>query len=745
MISRISSHTGSSDRFRGSKKRPRPTPTPTPTSTYTPTPTMTPTSTSLASLCVVTNGLQLFLDAGNVNSYVGTGTTWNDLSVNGNHATLINGVGYNSNNSGALTFDGSNDYVDVNQSLSSESFTLSVWFKSSNVTQYGMLISKEETGGWPWNYRIYLAQSTGYLVGDIAQIGGSSISLQYTTNLADGQWHNVSFIRSVTDDKIYLYVDGSKVSEVTDTLVGAVSNSQEVWIGRSAFTGGGARPTGSYPYNGSIGSVMIYNRDLSSLEILQNYNCHLSRFATPTPTPTPSNTVTSTNTPTPSVTPTNSVTPTPSVTPTNTVTPTITPSTSLAVVANDPTLEIWYDFSDNSTITLGTGTDINSVNDKSTGTVKPANSTGGKRPKQVTNYQNNLNVSYYDGANDLFTINPITNFQSLTGNTMIIVGKFNNASATNTMTQLGTNGAQRNASWLSISGGNYKVGMGQGLATSSAADTNFHVFTCVFDGTQTGDSNRVKFRIDGIQQPLTFSQSPSTITSSDTSVFYIGETADATEDLDGYIGEILLYTKSLTVEQLTNTENYLKNKWNIIPVTPTPTPTSTITPTKTITPTPSVTPTNTPTNTVTPSITPSQTFGVIYSQTFTQGVAPTNAQETAWNTFRSSLTGTYTSFDFYSNLTTGITVTDAIKVQTLANAIKNATVTNQTIGLNTWYVGVGCGTPKIGGTAVEFSNVGSCTGSSTYSLRPMINNLNWGGVNGLTANAPTQTITLRFY
>ena len=136
--------------------------------------------------------------------------------------------------------------------------------------------------------------------------------------------------------------------------------------------------------------------------------------------------------------------------------------------------------------------------------------------------------------------------------------------------------------------------------------------------------------------------------------------------------------------------------------------------------------------------------GTTFSQLFTNGAPPTIAMETAWNAFRGLLTGTYTTFRFFSNLNAGITVTDAVKVQTLANALRTATPTSQTIGANTWYVGTGCGTPKIGGVAVEFSNVGSCTASSTYSLRPMINNLNWGGVNGTTVNAPTQTITLTF-
>ena len=118
--------------------------------------------------------------------------------------------------------------------------------------------------------------------------------------------------------------------------------------------------------------------------------------------------------------------------------------------------------------------------------------------------------------------------------------------------------------------------------------------------------------------------------------------------------------------------------------------------------------------------------------------------ETAWNTFRASLTGTYTTFRFFSNLNAGVTVTDASAVQSLANGLRTATITAVTIGGVSWRVGTGCGTPKIGGVAVEFSNIGSCSAASTYALRPMINNLNWGGVNGTTVNAPTQTITLAF-
>ena len=56
----------------------------------------------------VTANLILFLDAGDSSSYSGSGTTWTDISGQSNNATLVNGVGYSSDDGGALTFDGSN-------------------------------------------------------------------------------------------------------------------------------------------------------------------------------------------------------------------------------------------------------------------------------------------------------------------------------------------------------------------------------------------------------------------------------------------------------------------------------------------------------------------------------------------------------------------------------------------------------------------------------------------------------------
>jgi hypothetical protein len=192
--------------------------------------------------------------------------------------------------------------------------------------------------------------------------------------------------------------------------------------------------------------------------------------------------------------------------------------------------------------------------------------------------------------------------------------------------------------------------------------------------------------------------------------------------------------------------------------TPSVTPSVTTSPTPSISRTPSVTPSVTPSITrtpsitpsisPTPSITPSVSTGVTFSQTFTGGQAPTAAIESAWTTFRAALTGTYTTMTISNNLGASITVTDA-KVQDIANALRTATTgTNFSviIGANTWRVVQGCvsGTADANSIYLTNSGVCDCGGAGKYTVRPMIKNSNWGGLNGSSCGASTQTITVTF-
>ena len=142
------------------------------------------------------------------------------------------------------------------------------------------------------------------------------------------------------------------------------------------------------------------------------------------------------------------------------------------------------------------------------------------------------------------------------------------------------------------------------------------------------------------------------------------------------------------------------------------------------------------------------TGSVTFSQTFTGGASPGATIENAWTTFRSQLTGTYTTMTISNNLGASVTVTDA-NVQNIANALRTATTGTNfsvTIGSRTWRVIQGCvsGTADANSIYLTSSGACDCGGGTTFTVRPMIKNNNWGGLNGSSCGQPTQTITVTF-
>lgn len=217
---------------------------------------------------IVTDNLQFYVTAGNPSSYPGSGNNWYDLSPNSYTATLTNGVGYSAANGGTLTFNGSNQYVDTNNFLNAESFSVSAWFRKTTAG-VEMIISKETNGGWPWNYRIWM--NGGQIIGDIAQTGGVNVSISSPlSSYNNGNWYNVVFTRN--DSTLRLYVNGVEINNVPDTLTGSITNNQTVWIGLSAYLGG------SYDYIGDISEIMVYNAVLTGAEVLQNFDATKTRF-----------------------------------------------------------------------------------------------------------------------------------------------------------------------------------------------------------------------------------------------------------------------------------------------------------------------------------------------------------------------------------------------------------------------------------------------------------------------------------
>ena len=97
---------------------------------------------------IVTDGLVLCLDAASKRSYPGTGTVWADLK-GGNNGTLTNGPTFDAGNGGSLTFDGTNDYVEIANSsqFHNQRMTASIWInpQTVNTSNYTHLFWKKHT------------------------------------------------------------------------------------------------------------------------------------------------------------------------------------------------------------------------------------------------------------------------------------------------------------------------------------------------------------------------------------------------------------------------------------------------------------------------------------------------------------------------------------------------------------------------------------------------------------------------
>lgn len=204
---------------------------------------------------IVTNGLVLNLDASNALSYPGTGTTWTDLSGNGNNGTLINGTSYSSANGGVMVFDGVNDSVlgNTNTLNNSQSFTTITWFSANQVIAEQHLTNLKATPPT----QLYVAGGT---IGtwDYGSLSGGTI--------LPNTWYMVVCTRD-SSGAGKLYINGQYIA--TSTLKSYSANTQFV-IG--TFGGGG------YYFGGKIGMSQIYNRDLTLSEIQQNFNATKTRF-----------------------------------------------------------------------------------------------------------------------------------------------------------------------------------------------------------------------------------------------------------------------------------------------------------------------------------------------------------------------------------------------------------------------------------------------------------------------------------
>ena len=215
---------------------------------------------------IVTDGLVLCLDAGNTRSYPGSGTTWTDLSRNGNNGTLVNGVGFDGGNGGSLSFDGVNDYVSATSSdfaFGTADFTVEGWaYVTSHINWRILATTRPTNGGYADAWHVGCNANGGIF------LYSNAFNLQSASNAVPvNQWFHWCCTRSNSFTSLLInkniVASGTVTNNYTRTVLGI-----------------GNFPVNIYePWSGYISSIRIYkNRALTASEIQQNFNALRGRY-----------------------------------------------------------------------------------------------------------------------------------------------------------------------------------------------------------------------------------------------------------------------------------------------------------------------------------------------------------------------------------------------------------------------------------------------------------------------------------
>ena len=220
---------------------------------------------------IVTDGLVLCLDAGNSKSYPGSGTTWFDMSGQGNNGTLTNGPTFTADTRATLNFDGSNDWFSTTLSIgdAATSFSWGGFFKVNASTTYNFFLIGNYTATGTSPFFAIAFNNSGDNTFIFIRDGGSLISSE-NTNLDLNTWYYLVGVRDASANQIRLYVNGELRG--TQTFSGSLS------VKSSTNNFGGVRHLSNH-LNCSIGLVHVYNnRALTQEEIQQNFNATRKRF-----------------------------------------------------------------------------------------------------------------------------------------------------------------------------------------------------------------------------------------------------------------------------------------------------------------------------------------------------------------------------------------------------------------------------------------------------------------------------------
>jgi hypothetical protein len=201
---------------------------------------------------IVTDSLTLCLDSASNKSYSGSGANWNDISGSGYNATLYNSPTLTNN---YFSLNGTSQYAIVPYVL--EPLSVEASFYMNNRNDFPIIYAGVNTfnsTSWQWSIFNY-ASNTYWAPG--------STSTVVTSVVPVNSWVIATIIRKSSSS--LFYINGNLVS----TFGAKTTTTGNIYIGL-------ANP--SYYMSGRVSTLKLYNKELSSSEVLQNYNAIKGRY-----------------------------------------------------------------------------------------------------------------------------------------------------------------------------------------------------------------------------------------------------------------------------------------------------------------------------------------------------------------------------------------------------------------------------------------------------------------------------------
>ena len=222
---------------------------------------------------LTTNGLVLYYDPSSVSSYPGSGTAITDLSGNGRNGTMSN-ITYTSP---YFTYNGSSSQIAIADNAllepGSGDWTMEVWVNQS-VAGNDVVLGKFPAGGATVSYSIRTT-ATVYYAQMGSGIGSGATLFQNSSNQVRtrGTWYQLVYVfTNVAANTIETFVNGSSIGSVAHSLASILDTTTGLYIG--------SYNNGEYAqwFDGKIGITRLYNRALTSTEVLNNYNVDKTKY-----------------------------------------------------------------------------------------------------------------------------------------------------------------------------------------------------------------------------------------------------------------------------------------------------------------------------------------------------------------------------------------------------------------------------------------------------------------------------------